>query len=88
VFRQPEIVIGTWRAAQLEQDVVTEAEVREALLRLDPRWDELLTAGQARIVHLLVEQVLVGIEGVDIRFRTNGLPGLVRGVPETARRAA
>ena len=88
VFRQPEIIVGTWRAAREEAADVTEAEVREALAQLDPLWDELFPAEQARIVHLLVEQVLVGIDGVRIRFRTNGLPGLVRGVPEIARRAA
>ena len=31
VFRQPEIIVGVWRAAQAEQNDVTEAEAREAL---------------------------------------------------------
>ena len=31
VFRQPEIVVGTWRAARAEQDDITEDEAREAL---------------------------------------------------------
>ena len=31
VFRQPEIIVGTWRAAREEATDVTEAEVREAL---------------------------------------------------------
>ena len=78
VFRQPEIIVGTWRAAREEATDVTEAEVREALLQLDPLWDELFPAEQARIVQLLVEQVSVGTDGVTIRLRTNGLPGLVR----------
>ena len=38
-------------------DGLTEAEVREALQRLDPLWDELFPAEQARIVQLLVERV-------------------------------
>ena len=50
--------------------------------------DRLFPAEQARIVQLLVERVLVGTDGVTIRLRTNGLPGPVRGAPETARRAA
>ena len=65
VFRQPEIIVGTWRAARAEQDDITEDEVREALLQLDPLWDELFPAEQARIVQLLVERVDVGIDGVD-----------------------
>ena len=72
VFRQPEIIVGTWRAAREEATDVTEAEVREALLQLDPLWDELFPAEQARIVQLLVEQVSVGTDGVTIRLRTNG----------------
>ncbi|MCB1401337.1 MAG: recombinase family protein, partial [Rhodobacteraceae bacterium] len=57
IFRQPEIVVGTWRAARAEQEDVTEDEAREALLQLDPLWDELFPAEQARIVQLLVERV-------------------------------
>ena len=84
VFRQPEIIVGTWRAAREEVSEVSEAEVREALIQLDPLWDELFPAEQARIVHLLVEQVSVGTGGVTIRLRINGLPGLLRRMPEAA----
>jgi hypothetical protein len=45
---------------------------------LDPLWDELFPAEQARIVRLLVERVDVGPTGADIRLRTAGLAGLVR----------
>ncbi len=46
--------------------------------RLDRPWDELLPADQARIVRLLVERVVVGPAGADIRLRLDGLGGLVR----------
>jgi site-specific DNA recombinase len=36
VFRQPEIVVGTWRAARDQDDGITEVEIRDALLQLDP----------------------------------------------------
>jgi DNA invertase Pin-like site-specific DNA recombinase len=85
VFRQPEIVIGTWRAARAEQEDVAEDEAREALTQLDPLWVELFPTEQARIVQLLVERVDVHEEGVDVRFRMNGIGALAR---ETARRAA
>jgi site-specific DNA recombinase len=78
IFRQPEIIVGTWRAARAEQDEVAEDEAREALLQLDPLWDELFPAEQARIVQLLVERVEVGEDGVAVRLRANGLTGLVR----------
>ncbi|WP_442885365.1 zinc ribbon domain-containing protein [Amaricoccus sp.] len=85
VFLQPEIVIGTWRAAREEQNDVTEEEAREALRQLDPIWEELFPVEQTRIVQLLVERVDVHEEGVDVRFRMNGIGALAR---ETARRAA
>ena len=54
-------------------------------MQLDPLWDELFPAEQARIVQLLVDRVDVHEEGVDVRFRMNGIGALAR---ETARRAA
>ena len=53
VFRQPEIIIGTWKAAKPHDGEITEAKVREALMQFDPLWDELFPAEQARIVQLL-----------------------------------
>ncbi len=58
-------------------DWVTEAEVRDALLSLDPLWDELFPAEQARIVQLLVERVDVHMDGLDLRLRVDGLQTLV-----------
>ena len=79
----------TWRAARHSMGDITEAEVREALGRLDPLWEELFPAEQARIVQLLVERVDVSPDGADIRLRTEGLANLVAdlradqtGIPE------
>ena len=91
LLRAPEIVVGTWRTARRNVDGLTEAEVREALEGLDPLWDELFPAEQARIVQLLVERVDVGTDGVDIRLRVDGLAHLARdlgGVVDGSRRAA
>ena len=78
VFRQPEIVAGTWKAAKAQDSGITEADARTALQQLDPLWDELFPAEQARIVALLVERVDIGTEGLDIRLRVDGLSGLAR----------
>jgi site-specific DNA recombinase len=43
---------------------------------LDPIWNELFPAEQARVIQLLVERVDVGAAGVDIRLRTEGLANL------------
>jgi DNA invertase Pin-like site-specific DNA recombinase len=78
LLRQPEVIVGTWRAARAEAPDVTEAEVRDALGRLDPLWDELFPGEQERIVRLLVERVTVGDAGAQIRLNLEGLAGLAR----------
>ena len=57
---------------------MTESEAREALERLDPLWDELFPAEQARIVELLVERVDISTEGAEIKLRIDGLAALAR----------
>src|SRR6056297_669219 len=78
VFRQPEIVAGTWKAVRTHASDITEAHARTALQQLDPLWDELFPAEQARIVTLLVERVDVGTGGLNVRLRMDGLGGLAR----------
>jgi hypothetical protein len=91
LLRAPEIVVRTWRAVRQTMGEISEGEVREALERLDPLWDELFPAEQARIVQLLVERVDISLNGVDIRLRTEGLSNLVadlRAVRPEPRRVA
>jgi len=78
LMRQPEVVVGTWRAARAEAPDVTEAEVRDALHRLDPLWDELFPGEQERILRLLVERVTVTDGGAEITMNLEGLAGLAR----------
>jgi site-specific DNA recombinase len=94
IFRQPEIIAGTCKAAQKEnrdneqgpaRRAISEADARTALAELDPLWDELFPAEQARIVQLLVERVEVGTEGLNVRLRVDGLTNLaaeMRSAPE------
>jgi site-specific DNA recombinase len=87
----PEVIVRTWRAARHSMGDIKEVDVREALGRLDPLWDELFPAEQARIVQLLVERVDVSPDGIDIRLRTEGLTNLVADLrttkPESQRAA-
>ena len=78
VFRQPEIVAGTWKSARAKDGAITDADAREALIRLDPLWDELFPAEQARIVTLLVERVDIGTDCLNVRLRMDGLARLAR----------
>jgi site-specific DNA recombinase len=76
LLRAPEIIVRTWRVARESIGDIKEADVREALGRLDPLWDELFPAEQARIVQLLVERIDISPDGADIRLRTEGLANL------------
>lgn len=78
LLRQPEVVLGTWRAARDQAPDLTEAKVRDALGRLDPLWDELFPGEQERIVRLLVERVTVSEAGAQIQLNLEGLAGLTR----------
>jgi hypothetical protein len=78
LLRAPEILVRTWQAAHAEDAAMTEAEVRDALERFEPLWEELFPTEQARIVQLLVERVEVGVESLTIRLRVEGLVSLVR----------
>jgi hypothetical protein len=78
MLRSPEIIVATWRSVRSEIDGLSEEVVREALDRLDPIWDELFPAEQARIVQLLVERVDVDTEGLEIHLRTQGVAHTVR----------
>ncbi|TIP94081.1 MAG: hypothetical protein E5X58_01590 [Mesorhizobium sp.] len=76
LIRAPEIIIATWKAGREHDAGISEGEVRAALLDLDPLWNELFPAEQARIVQLLVERVDVTMDSLSIRLRTEGLAGL------------
>ena len=88
VVRQPEIVAGTWKAAREKDAGINEAETYTALTRLDPLWDELFPAEQARIVALLVERVDIGTDGLNVRLRTDQLAALAREMSAVVEAAA
>ncbi|WCR09684.1 recombinase family protein [Paracoccus stylophorae] len=85
---QPEIVAGTWKSARTQDDGITEADARAALQKLDPLWDELFPAEQARLVALLVERVDIGISGLNVRLRMDGLAALASEITADAGAAA
>ncbi len=78
LLRQPEMLVGTWRAARGIAPEVTEHDVRSAMERIEPLWDELFPAERTRIVRLLLERVDIRAEEAAVRLRLDGLGGLVR----------
>jgi site-specific DNA recombinase len=77
LLRTPEVVVRTWRAASLSDEQIDEREVVAALQQLDPLWDQLFPAEQARILQLLVTRVKIRLDGLEISLRVEGLASLV-----------
>jgi len=77
LLRSPEIIVQTWRRARKSINGLTETDVRAALLEFDQLWNELFPAEQVRIIKLLVERIDVGIGGLDIKLRVDGVTSLV-----------
>jgi site-specific DNA recombinase len=88
LLRQPEVVVGTWRAAQAEAPDLAEDTVRDALARFDPVWSELFPAEQERLIRLLVQRVVVGEAGAQISLNLEGLASLARDLTQPKRIAA
>ena len=80
VLRAPEIAARAIRQAQIAdasgEPPLPQEDVIDALQRIDPAWDELFPAEQARIVELLVESVVVLPDRLDLRLRAEGLRSL------------
>jgi DNA invertase Pin-like site-specific DNA recombinase len=86
ILRSPEIVVRTWRKANADGRSIGEREVTKALQRVDPIWNELFPAEQARVIQLLVGRVDVQPEGVRIVLRTTGLSSVVGELREVSER--
>jgi 3,4-dihydroxy-2-butanone 4-phosphate synthase len=57
--------------------LLDESEVIEALGALEPVWDELYPAEQARILRLLVERIDVAPDGISVTLHAAGIRSLV-----------
>ena len=59
-----------------QEEAMDEAQVAVALKQVDKIWDQLFPEEQARIMRLLVENVVISPNNVDIRLRDNGIERL------------
>jgi len=76
LLRTPEIIAQTWASARSDIQI-PEREVVETITELEPLWDELFPAEQARLVRLLVERIDLSVDSIEIRLRAEGLQALV-----------
>jgi site-specific DNA recombinase len=78
----PELVARTITAVRrengaAEDPALDESEVIKALSALEPVWDELYPAEQARILRLLVERIDVAPDGILVTLHAAGIRSLV-----------
>ena len=92
IFRTPEIAAQTIAAAAGLDDTGDvagrEREIVAALGRLDTIWSELFPAEQQRIMHLLIERIVVKPDGFSITLRAEGMRGLADELKPAEIRAA
>jgi hypothetical protein len=60
-----------------EDLILQESEVIEALGALEPVWDELYPAEQARILQLLIERIDAAHDGISVTLHAAGIRSLV-----------
>jgi site-specific DNA recombinase len=82
VLTSPELVARTITAVRRENSAaedteLEEGDVIEALGALEPVWDELYPAEQARIMRLLIERIDVAPDGISVTLHAAGIRSLV-----------
>jgi site-specific DNA recombinase len=82
LLASPELIARTIAAVRQENGaaedaVVKEGEIIEALVALEPVWDELYPAEQARILRLLIERIDVAPDGISVTLHAAGIRSLV-----------
>lgn len=85
IFRNPAIIVSTWKSAATTDDTITEDEVRQSLQSVEAVRDHLYHKEQARLLQLFVEKMRVEPEGVHIDGRTNGINSLMLDLKAAAR---
>jgi hypothetical protein len=82
LLASPELIARTITAVRRENGAaedtdLEEGDVIEALGVLEPVWDELYPAEQARIMRLLIERIDVAPDGISVTLRAAGIRSLV-----------
>jgi hypothetical protein len=82
LLASPELIARTIAAVRRENSTVEDTEVEEgdvigALGALEPIWDELYPAEQARMLRLLIERIDVAPDGIAVTLHAAGIRSLV-----------
>ena len=80
VLRTPEVMSQAIREVVALDPAADGPQVIQTLQSIEPVWDELFPAEQARIIQLLVERVTVSPTGIRIDMKTAGMKELIQSV--------
>ena len=80
MFKQPQIIIETWRLVREEVPSVTEHQIRQNLQSIETLWDHLFHNEQARLLELFIKRIVVSLKDVTIQIRSNGIDDLARSI--------
>jgi site-specific DNA recombinase len=73
ILKKPEIVVQTISQAKNE---ISQVEIVNYFQNIEKVWDELFPVEQVRIVHSLIEKIVINKNGVDLRIFKEGLTSL------------
>lgn len=82
IFRQPQLIIQSWKALSNQDNSITENEVRKQLLAIESLWDHLFHNEQARLLQLFIQRIDLSVDEVSIKVRSNGIDDLVRSIKQ------
>jgi site-specific DNA recombinase len=82
LLASPELVARTITAVRQENGAAEDTELKEGDViedpgALEPVWDELYPAEQARIMRLLIERIDVAPDGISVTLHAAGIRSLV-----------
>lgn len=83
IFASPQMLVEVWRKVRATHDNYSESDMYNSLRQLGSLWDHLFPMEQKRIVHLLIDRVVILPRGIDIEYRAGGIDRVLRDLQQT-----
>lgn len=84
LLKKPEVIAHAIAASSANKEGLSDISIIQALKSASKVWEELFSAEQVRIVHLLIKQVIITPEGIDVRIYGDGFNTLTAEIGEAA----
>ena len=73
-MQKPEVISQT--ITSNEEDSINQNQIIESFQKIDKVWDELFPPEQARIINLLVKDIVINPDGMNINIYKQGMNSL------------